>query len=394
MSDGSLSQDEIDALLQGGGGMDFGSSPEPAPAPKADLGGLSSGEKQEFQSLIEGMISSQASNLNNLINDTVELTNPVVEVVDNQGIAQVLDGDIVEINLDFSEGLTGKHSYLLDGEFAEVMAGLMMGMDNVELSEAAFSALGEAGNTLVGTAATVFGDKLGKTVMPDAGETRKVAAGKFNFQKKPYVKVEYDLVVDSKTPAKLVEVYDLNLVKQLVSGGDDMSMGGLNMADMASLEAAAGGGMGGGQGRPGMGQSPMGQMNMNTGMGMGMGGMQMNQGGFGGYMGMNQQANIQSIQFPGLNPQTHSGDQGNIGLLMDVYMEMTVELGRTKRLIKDILGMGEGTIIELDKLAGEPVDILVNHKLIAKGEVVVIDENFGVRVTEIVSPVDRMGEYT
>jgi len=394
MSDGSLSQDEIDALLQGGGGMDFGSSPEPAPAPKADLGGLSSGEKQEFQSLIEGMISSQASNLNNLINDTVELTNPVVEVVDNQGVTQVLDGDIVEINLDFSEGMTGKHSYLLDGEFAEIMAGLMMGMDNVELSEAAFSALGEAGNTLVGTAATVFGDKLGKTVMPDAGETRKVDAGKFNFQKKPYVKVEYDLVVDSKTPAKLVEVFDLNLVKQLVSGGDDMSMGGLNMADMASLEAAAGGGMGGGQGRPGMGQAPMGQMNMNSGMGMGMGGMQMNQGGFGGYMGMNQQANIQSIQFPGLNPQTHSGDQGNIGLLMDVYMEMTVELGRTKRLIKDILGMGEGTIIELDKLAGEPVDILVNHKLIAKGEVVVIDENFGVRVTEIVSPVDRMGEYT
>jgi len=83
-------------------------------------------------------------------------------------------------------------------------------------------------------------------------------------------------------------------------------------------------------------------------------------------------------------------EQGNIGLLMDVFMEMTVELGRTKRLIKDILGMGEGTIIELDKLAGEPVDILVNHKLIAKGEVVVIDENFGVRVTEIVSPMDRV----
>ncbi|MFO7849211.1 MAG: flagellar motor switch protein FliN, partial [Spirochaetia bacterium] len=74
----------------------------------------------------------------------------------------------------------------------------------------------------------------------------------------------------------------------------------------------------------------------------------------------------------------------------DVYMEMTVELGRTKWLIKDILGMGEGTIVELDKLAGEPVDILVNHKLIAKGEVVVIDENFGVRVTEIVSPMDRV----
>ena len=112
------------------------------------------------------------------------------------------------------------------------------------------------------------------------------------------------------------------------------------------------------------------------------GGMQT--GGYGG-------PNVQSVQFPGLTPAGAGSEQGNIGLLMDVYMEMTVELGRTRKLIKEILGMGEGTIIELDKLAGEPVDILVNHKLIAKGEVVVIDENFGVRVTEIVSPMDRMG---
>ena len=100
--------------------------------------------------------------------------------------------------------------------------------------------------------------------------------------------------------------------------------------------------------------------------------------------------NVQSVQFPALGGATAPGDQGNIGLLMDVYMEMTVELGRTRKLIRDILGMGEGTIIELDKLAGEPVDILVNHKLIAKGEVVVIEENFGVRVTEIVDPMDRV----
>ena len=126
------------------------------------------------------------------------------------------------------------------------------------------------------------------------------------------------------------------------------------------------------------------QPDMQMGMGneMGMGGQGFNQ------------ANVQSVQFPNLTPQLSAGEQGNIGLLMDVYMEMTVELGRTKRLIKDILGMGEGTIIELDKLAGEPVDILVNHKLIAKGEVVVIDENFGVRVTEIISPMDRVSEIT
>jgi len=109
-------------------------------------------------------------------------------------------------------------------------------------------------------------------------------------------------------------------------------------------------------------------------------------------MGMGMPSNVQSVQFPNLIPHTHQQDAGNISLIMDVFMEMTVELGRTRKLIKEILSMGEGTIIELDKLAGEPVDILVNHKLIAKGEVVVIDENFGVRVTEIVSPLERMSD--
>jgi flagellar motor switch protein FliN/FliY len=121
---------------------------------------------------------------------------------------------------------------------------------------------------------------------------------------------------------------------------------------------------------------------MGAGMGAGMGGM----GGM--------PSNVQNVQFPGLMSPLGGGpqEQANIGLIMDVYMEMTVELGRTKKLIKEILSMGEGTIIELDKLAGEPVDILVNHKLIAKGEVVVIDENFGVRVTEIVSPNERLSD--
>jgi len=139
----------------------------------------------------------------------------------------------------------------------------------------------------------------------------------------------------------------------------------------------------------------------------GMGGMQQQASGMGGMMSgayqqpMYQQPmmgmsapNVQPVQFANLNMGRGGQESGNIGLIMDVYMELTVELGRTKKLIKDILGIGEGTIIELDKLAGEPVDILVNHKLIAKGEVVVIDENFGVRVTEIVSPMERMAELS
>ncbi|UER67467.1 flagellar motor switch protein FliN [Borrelia sp. BU AG58] len=94
---------------------------------------------------------------------------------------------------------------------------------------------------------------------------------------------------------------------------------------------------------------------------------------------------IKGVKLPDLIDTLPEGvDPSNFGLLMDVSMQVTVELGRTERKIKDILGMSEGTIITLDKLAGEPVDILVNGKVIAKGEVVVIDENFGVRITEII----------
>ncbi|AWG42667.1 flagellar motor switch protein FliN [Candidatus Borreliella tachyglossi] len=94
---------------------------------------------------------------------------------------------------------------------------------------------------------------------------------------------------------------------------------------------------------------------------------------------------IKGVKLPDLIDTLPEGvDSSNFGLLMDVSMQVTVELGRTERKIKDILGMSEGTIITLDKLAGEPVDILVNGKVVAKGEVVVIDENFGVRITEII----------
>jgi flagellar motor switch protein FliN/FliY len=186
------------------------------------------------------------------------------------------------------------------------------------------------------------------------------------------VKATYSLEIDDEQETNLVELFDLSVVKSILQAGSG-GTGGRQAAAQAQPQQAgqmAGQQMGGGQAAFG-GQSAAGTQ------GMGGGG-----------------ANVQAVQFPNLNPQSGGSEQGNIGLLMDVYMEMTVELGRTRRLIKDILGMGEGTIIELDKLAGEPVDILVNHKLIARGEVVVIDENFGVRVTEIVSPMDRVEGMT
>ena len=105
---------------------------------------------------------------------------------------------------------------------------------------------------------------------------------------------------------------------------------------------------------------------------------------------------INPVSFPALQTggESPGGTPTNYELLLDVQMVLTVELGRTTKYVKDVLKLGEGSIIELDKLAGEPVDLLINGKLIAKGEVVVIDENFGVRVTDIVAPVERLAQIS
>lgn len=92
------------------------------------------------------------------------------------------------------------------------------------------------------------------------------------------------------------------------------------------------------------------------------------------------------------NPLLIGLEESGLDLLLDIPMEVTVELGRVKMLVKDVVELGSGSIIEIDKAAGEPVDVMVNNRLVARGEVVVIDDNFGVRITEILSPADRMAK--
>lgn len=99
---------------------------------------------------------------------------------------------------------------------------------------------------------------------------------------------------------------------------------------------------------------------------------------------------VSNAQFQHLSEPASSPETRNIDILMDVNLPVTIELGRTKMSISDILGLGSGSVVELNKLAGEPVDVLVNYKIVAKGEVVVIDENFGVRITQLMTPEERL----
>lgn len=356
MSDGSLSQDEIDALLQGSGGMDF----DAGPATSA----LTDAQRQEFQQLISGTVGSQQSNLSMLVSNEVQISIASVETAGSEDLAGELSGQSVQISIDLTEGAAGAHSYILAADAATSIAGPMMGQEDIDLDDAAVNALQEAFSQVSGPVITALGDKAGDSVMtaPPTGAQGGVEA--LSLPSGEFVKVSYSVTIGENTPFEMYELFDVSIVQAVTAGQQAAPQPAV--AAQQSMGNAGGMAMGG---------ADMGAM---AGMQMG--------GGAG--------PNVQGVQFPNLGAGSAGSEQGNIGLLMDVYMEMTVELGRTKKLIREILGMGEGTIIELDKLAGEPVDILVNHKLIAKGEVVVIDENFGVRVTEIVSPMERFSDMT
>lgn len=373
MSDGSLSQDEIDALLQGSDsieefGTDFGT---------AGSGSLSDQEIQAIQLILTGVTESQSSNLSMLASRTITIGKPAVNVKSRDRIYADLPDEVVEIQTDFAEGLKGEHLTLLNETTALKIAGSMLGQEGVGLNEMAFSTLGEAMSNIMGPALTAIGNKVNMTITSSPPVAKKVPKSGVSLPAgDEFLTVDYTLTIDGQS-SKMTDIYAINLAKELSSLLTRSEIGSTSTGDMDSIN------LGGdadslfpsdafGTGALDTGIQPDANQPLAQGQGT--------------------PPNVQPIQFPNLQSGISSQEQGNIGLLMDVFMEMTVELGRTKKLIKEILGIGEGTIIELDKLAGEPVDILVNHKLIAKGEVVVIDENFGVRVTEIVSPMERMGD--
>jgi flagellar motor switch protein FliN/FliY len=375
MSDGSLSQDEIDALLQGSGDMDF----DDAPAQGASL---SDQEKNAFGQIINGVVDSQASNFSMLISKNVEMQNPSIDLIAADELRQSLADQTVRIAVNYSEGVTGEHLYLLNPDTAISIASMMMGQEGVELDEAAVSALQEALSQLNGPVTTAIGDSVGNTVMTATPEGSVDDSASTELPDGEFVLLRYPMTIEGEEPQELLEIFALPLVKEILN---QSGMSAAQPAPQAQQPQQA---------QPQAQQNPFGGEQQQAQGGMMSGGMNMGGGMMGQQMGQQMGPNVQSVQFPNLSGGVEPSEQGNISLLMDVYMEMTVELGRTKKLIKEILGMGEGTIIELDKLAGEPVDILVNHKLIAKGEVVVIDENFGVRVTEIVSTMERINNMT
>ena len=390
MSDGAISQDEIDALLSGVAIDGLNSSGHVGNGPNYSI------DISTLQKLADDLKGKLEENINKYTGAAFKVENPVAELTDRDKVLSKLPEVVISVSMDYTEGAKGSHMYLLSSDFALKVFSLVNKEETADVDDVVLSVVSELVATHTSAQINVL-DATGKLpgLANGSPETSNESKAMIMFPQGEFVLTSYPLTLDG-TAYTLWECLGGDVAEKMSAalGGNVQEEPVQELTGMGNMAA----GMGGGMAAP----NPMGNMmgaqmsNQMPNMGMQMQmpnmGMQM-PNNMGVNMGMNV-PNVQSLQYPTLSAGVAGGEQGNIGLIMDVFMEMTVELGRTKKSIKDILGMGEGTIIELDKLAGEPVDILVNHKPIAKGEVVVIDENFGVRVTEILSPMERVNELS
>ncbi|MDR0383560.1 MAG: flagellar motor switch protein FliN [Spirochaetaceae bacterium] len=348
MSDGALSQAEIDALLSGGATGGGGSG-----------GASDNGEASVIEEFLKTTTASQSNGISMMTGGKVNFSGPSVQATTRDVFLNAIPDTVTSVKIDFTAGFPGEHLFLMTEDTAKGIASLMTKEDNISLDGMAMSVIAETISQMAGTEITALSGKTGdKAIASSPPEAANIPKAAVPLPSGGFTVAAYDVNLGDGAPQTIWEVFG-----PTVAQGIAAALRGPRTAPESGVSASA---------PPSSGASAS-----FTGAGTGAYG---------------QPLNMRPVQFPDLNNQSGAREQGNIGLLMDVFMEMTVELGRTKKLIKEILTMGEGTIIELDKLAGEPVDILVNHKLIAKGEVVVIDENFGVRVTEIVSPQERLPE--
>ena len=436
----TLSQDEINALLSGG-------------IPSADeVTEMLTAEQRDILGEIGNIsMGTSATTMSTLLNQPVNITTPEVKTMSWSQISAQYDRPCVGVKIEYTIGLTGTNVLILKNSDVKIITDLMMGgsgevAGDEPLTEIDMSAIGEAMNQMMGSSSTSLANFVGEDridiTTPKAFQIDFEAeefAANFGFSDDPVAVINFKLIIGDLLESNLMQVYPIEfakgMVSQLMSG---FGMGEAPVPDpvpevasappqpMQPQASVADSNMMAQQQQPMMQQQPMGDPNtmyqqqpmMQQPMGdphmmyqqqpmmqqpMGDPNMMYQQPMYPQQPMYQQQpmmqppnnfaagnVNATPAQFQTFDPSSVMQQKENIDILMDVPLEVTVELGRTSKRIKEILEFSPGTIIELDKLAGEPIDILVNRKYVAKGEVVVIDENFGIRVTSIISPEYRI----
>lgn len=380
-----LSQAEIDALLSGNSTSDYTEKDT-----KIEL------SSQEIDALGEiGNISmgTSATTLFTLLGQKVMITTPKVSITTWDEMAEQYTIPYVAVRVEYTKGLIGANLLIMQESDVKIITDLMMGGDGTntggEMTDLHLSAIGEAMNQMIGSSATSMSSMFTKKIDISPPQSFVIH---FNSEQ-PYkefdssqklVKIAFKMEVGDLIDSEIMQLLPMSFAKSLV---DNLLSSHEQQNASAPAETKAVPPAPQANTYVSAPQPPENQYRMSS--------TQQPAAGDFGYApneparSQRENVNVQPIQFQSFEDSRMVFEKKNIDLIMDVPLQVTVELGRTQKLIREILEFGQGSIIELDKLAGEPVDILVNGKPIAKGEVVVIDESFGVRITDIIHPSKR-----
>lgn len=388
--DGMLSQEEINALFSG---MDMDDEPESAGSEV-----LTPEEKDAIGEISNISLGSSATTLFALVNQRVNISTPTVSVCKWDDLSGQYARPCVFIQISYKEGLDGKNILILQEKDVKIIADLMMGGDGSntegELNDLHLSAIGEAMNQMMGSSSTSLSSMFETKIdisPPSASlvDLNDVVSGEDIdvFLKNEFVKVSFRMEIGNLIDSELMQLYPIDFAKtlyrrfisddspeQITSTPEPAPKAVPEQTPQQAPQPAS------------MAQQAASLMQGSNMMAMGqMQGMMQPQMAMPYAMPQVQDVNISPAQFQAFQPiQSPLLQTENIDLLLDVPLEVTVELGRTSKSIKEILDFAPGTIVELNRLAGEPIDVLVNGKYVAKGEVVVIEEAFGIRVTEVI----------
>ncbi|WP_088033747.1 flagellar motor switch phosphatase FliY [Evansella clarkii] len=411
MNDDMLSQEEINALLNGMGDEEEDDSSETAVV-EDYLSGIEQDAVGEIGNISFG---SSATALSTLLNQKVDITTPEVSIVKQSELDKEFPKPHVAVSVKYIDGFEGMNVLVINTKDASIIADLMLGNDGTsapeELGEMEVSAVQEAMNQMMGSASTSMSTIFGKRVdiSPPDIEVLHLPEEPNKIElpgEEALVMISFNLKIGNLIDSKIMQLLTVGFAKEMVEllmnpAAADQKEEKLYDEVSAAAEGDSNSESASYQPRHQReAAEPAQEANIPAGEDRSR--LQEQQELRSNSSDENSHevkqkpkpkraANIQAAAFSDFG-QPVPGETGtkNLDMLLDIPLEVTVELGRTRKSVRDILEMTQGSIIELDKLAGEPVDILVNQRLVAQGEVVVIDENFGVRVTDIVSQKERI----
>jgi len=407
LSENMLSQDEIDALLNGTN--DDNDTDLVVNELNID-DYVSSMERDTLGEIGNISFGSSATALSTLLNQKVEITTPTVSIIEKKKLQEEFPYPYVAIQVKYTTGFSGANLLVIKQSDAAIIADLMLGGDGLNssaiLGEIQLSAVQEAMNQMMGSAATSMSTIFNKKVdisPPSIDLHIETYEGENSTRPDDLlIKISFRLKIGELIDSNIMQLLPVHFAKELVNellnpmdqsmqqtktevpqvpvqdpvNKEVPEMDGVNVQSQAEQQ-------------PIYSEAVQSNMAFNPPPHQNSGPQHLGSA----YGQPSQPVNIQPAQFSSFHvPQLQENEAKNLNMLLDIPLQVTVELGRTNRSVKEILELSSGSIIELDKLAGEPVDILVNSRLVAKGEVVVIDENFGVRVTDILSRSERLNK--